>query len=95
MPSNVLTLGNSTKDNAMAGFRQLANLETNRERANANIAFQNDEMKKQETTSAIGSTLTGAAIGAQVAGHGVLLAVLFSAFCPQHYFRGNTWHPEI
>ena len=68
MPSNVLTLGNSTKDNAMAGFRQLANLETNRERANANIAFQNDEMKKQETTSAIGSTLTGAAIGAQVAG---------------------------
>ena len=65
---SILGLGNSYKDNAMAGFRQLANLETNRERANAEIAFRNDEMKKQETTSAIGSTMTGAAMGAQVAG---------------------------
>ena len=64
MPSNVLTLGNSTKDNAMAGFRQLANLETNRERTNADIEFKNDEMKKQKKASVAGATLTGAAMGA-------------------------------
>ena len=66
MPSNVLTLGNSTKDNAMAGFRQLANLETNRERTNAEIAFKNDEMKKQKTASTVGTTVTGAAAGAMI-----------------------------
>jgi hypothetical protein len=66
--SSLLGLGTSYKNNAMSGFRQLSTLEENRERANANIDFQNKEMKKQETTSAIGSTVTGAAMGAQVAG---------------------------
>lgn len=61
---SILSLGNSYKADATAGFRQLANLETNRERTNENIAFQNDEMKKQKQTAAIGGALTGAAMGA-------------------------------
>lgn len=60
---SILGLGNSYKDNAMAGFRQLANLETNRERANAEIAFRNDEMSKAKKTNMMSSTLTGAAMG--------------------------------
>lgn len=61
---SVLSLGNSYKSGATDGFRQLANLETNRERTNAEIEFKNDEMKKQKTASTAGATLTGAAMGA-------------------------------
>jgi hypothetical protein len=63
---SLLGLGTSYKNNAMSGFRQLANLEENRERANANIEFGNEEMKSQRKTAQVSGTVTGAAMGAQV-----------------------------